>query len=893
MDERFAAWSRTVLAGMTGGEVSAVDVPPYVVQYAGAHLERMNAAPDQLTALLRPEWREAWEAMEGGLAGFATDVARAWHAARRENERLIAAGASPRHLATEVLCFLLQTRIRSLAKALPPVVMGRLVEERLWNPRQAAAYARNVNDSVQRVAALAEAARRAEARERGVLLAEARANAGRLEEPRTQAEAQVHLLRAGEPLDPFLELQARDATSISDFFVAAGEALIESGRASEIARLGSPAYHIYAVELLHRMIDRNALDEAEAVFRQHRSTYLYRTGALVWRFAVRGRDVFEPAGNPSVPRIHELYERSLQALPLPLVAEDVTWVADLCWNKELFDDLDKFATAICAAVEGDLRNALDAAVTDSVTRARLKLADPEDTRQFLWERFQATDRSEYNESRWLREVAVLGGKNVIERAVMLAAKTAYFTPRERHELVQVFLRLDPEALRSAVMQLPSTTSSLWRGEVLATVAALDPAFRETHLRQLMTLRREDTAWPQAYDQLAPVLDRTSLLTLTELFARIGDVTWSESVLFIFDPREEELPRLAGVWQQSTQAAGEGVLVAAAAPELAEAVLRQIVRNPPEGIYWPEMIDLMAQLLPAAPAAKLRDEIWRRMAEEPDRFIGAIAAMSSLPSGNFLVEWKARLSPRLPSSDAEGADQELGRILLLPASARGVALSAFEQRPDDELDHAELRHVAAELSQETIARLVAYATKDQHTLGRSAIMALAPRMTEADRRALSEHAMTLDLGTRSWIVPFLLPALPEPERSRVLAWIASPEVIAQVAGHLVEVGLRWPAIRPTIIETLRHLDLVATIKMISRTSREVSIVIICASRVFDLDAATARRLALVAIDPGRDKVEREESWATVAGLRPLLLRSNDEALFPEIHAAIERAVSIFP
>jgi hypothetical protein len=896
MDERFASWSREVRATLSAGDLSAVNVPPYVVQYSGTHLERMSAAPDELSALLMPEWRAAWEAMEGGLAGFATDVARAWRAARRENERLIAAGSSPRQLPVEVLCFLLQTRIRSLGKSLPPVVMGRLVEEKLWSPQQATAYARNMDDSLERVAALTEVARFAEARERSLLLAEARATAGHLEEPKQKAKAQVHLLRAGDPLEPFLELKAREAEAVDDVWVSAGEALVESGRPAEIAQLGVPKYHRNTIDVVHRMLDFGVLDEAELLLHQHQeSIRFYEYHELSWRFAVRGRAWCGLDARWPVLRIHELYERSLQALPLSLVPDDVAWIADLFRVTAPFDDLEDFAAAISSAVAGDVRSGLDAEVTDEVIRARLRLADPGEVCNRLQARFEAGNRSADDEYQWLIEAAAIAGKSVIERAVMFAAEHSKFKRREWRYLVRTFLRLDPEALRSAVMRVP-TTSPTWGLEFVAMVVALDQAYREVGLQQLMTMYRYYPAWPEGCDKLTRVLDRASLLTLMELFTRIGDRSWSETIRFIFDPREADLPRLAAEWQQSTADASEAFLVAEVVPEQAEAVLRKVVHHPPVGTGWPRMVDFMANLLPAVPAAELREEMWRRMGEEPDRFIDAIAEMSTLPADDVLAGWNAHLAPRVPPFDPGDTDanEEIGRLLLLPASARGAALAALEQRSANRLAWAELGHVAAELSEETIARLVAYATEDKHTLGRSAVISLAPRLTDADARAIFEHATQLEEGERSWLVPFLLPALPEPERSRALVWIVSLEAIARTSGCLIDMAVLCPAIRPVILEAFGDLDPVAVVKTIGRSPHvSVAYVIIAAGRTLDLDPSTARRLALIAIDPSRDKFWPEESWNATAALRLLLRRSSDEALFPGISAAVERAVAIFP
>src|ERR1044071_7753255 len=270
VDEQFAAWSRAVREQLRDGRLSPVDVPPYVVQYSGAHLERMKADVDELCALLTPEWRTAWETTEGGLAGFATDVTRVWRPPGAETERLVAAGASPRRLPAEVLCFLLQARIRLLAQRLPPSIVGRLLELKLWRPRQAAAYARSLNPTSRRVAILLEAARFSESTVRAALIDEARATIPKIEEEGDQVFASIDLLRAGEPLEPFIEAWTHHRAILAPLWPMSAMALADSGRTSEIVRLSSIEHSDVRMEdLVDRLFDRGQIDEAEEGVRAH------------------------------------------------------------------------------------------------------------------------------------------------------------------------------------------------------------------------------------------------------------------------------------------------------------------------------------------------------------------------------------------------------------------------------------------------------------------------------------------------------------------------------------------------------------------------------------------------------------------------------------------------
>ena len=880
VDEQFAAWSRGVREQLRDGRLSPVDVPPYVVQYSGAHLERMKADVDELCTLLTPEWRTAWETTEGGLAGFATDVTRAWRAARAENERLVAAGASPRRLPAEVLCFLLQARIRLLAQRLPASIVGRLLELKLWRPRQAAAYARSLNPTSQRVAILLEAARFSESTVRAALIDEARAAIPKIEEEHDQVLASIHLLRAGEPLEPFIEAWAHHRALVPLWPMSA-MALADSGRTSEIVRLSSiePTY-VPLDDLLDRLFDRGQIDEAEEVVRAHQGDEfhdkVYFRDAFFWRFAIRGKNIKDDALLPVVERMHDLDDRLNQNLPLSLQIADAEWLAQLLKTARPSEEIDRLIDGLLETMDPDLRKAVRAAAPDPylefdpIVECRLGLTDARRTIERVMRVGNDEDRLAdvrfYDD---LKKTACIANADLVHRGITFAAEIGYFKSDECRDLIQRYFQQDQAAAREAIASLSGKPYPESTFRILAVAAAADPELRDRYVRQGVELLRAHARWPDEADLLVPFMDAASLVSVAEIFTRFHDLAWPKTTRFIFDPRAEALPELGHADITAAAAA------AAVVPRFSADVLHAFLRQPPEVNHWISLFDLVTELLDGPAAIRIRQELWRQIEADVEKFVGELPRLFCAP--------KFSLAVRLPKK--LWIFEEPGRILLLPDAERRRAVAELESRTGTHaLQFQSLTHLADFLSDTTIATLVEIA--NPYTL-----RGIVKRLSEAQTRALYERADQLPDNERAALLRALLVALGQPEHARALAWLLTPEGLIDVRG-LAETVLRHPSLRPEIINELKKKDLVGTAKRI-KSSADCAVGVIALSHNLEFDTATARKLALACVDAEHRVTNGEDMWVPIAALRPLLLRSGDEALFPAIQTAVEQVVAVFP
>jgi len=137
---RFLDWGRGILRDLEVGKLSPEAAPPYAIQYYGAHLERTGGRDTDLFSLVSDAWRRAWNSLEGCYSGFLVDVERAWRAGA-EIDRL---EAEKDHIAPqlgmEVRCALCKSSVVSLASQIPPLMLGALVEKKVWTPAQGLGY---------------------------------------------------------------------------------------------------------------------------------------------------------------------------------------------------------------------------------------------------------------------------------------------------------------------------------------------------------------------------------------------------------------------------------------------------------------------------------------------------------------------------------------------------------------------------------------------------------------------------------------------------------------------------------------------------------------------------------------------------------------------------------
>jgi hypothetical protein len=144
-EDRLIQWCEGLFQDAKSGLRRADQLPAYVVQHLGAHLERSNSGSSRLHELISKTWLAAWQPHDSSYAGFLNDVDRAQRAADRDNLRLISEGEKPRQVSTLFRAAACHASINSLASNLPSELLASLVKAGIWSPAHALAYARRMS----------------------------------------------------------------------------------------------------------------------------------------------------------------------------------------------------------------------------------------------------------------------------------------------------------------------------------------------------------------------------------------------------------------------------------------------------------------------------------------------------------------------------------------------------------------------------------------------------------------------------------------------------------------------------------------------------------------------------------------------------------------------------
>ena len=130
----------------------------YELRHLTEHLEDSGRAEDlhHLLALETSEQRNAWYVAKescADTAGYLVDVTRAWQLVEEayvptDSER---AGQS---IGLQCRCALVVASLNTMARNIPPALLTSLVEDKIWPPSQALAYARQVQEPGQQAQAL-------------------------------------------------------------------------------------------------------------------------------------------------------------------------------------------------------------------------------------------------------------------------------------------------------------------------------------------------------------------------------------------------------------------------------------------------------------------------------------------------------------------------------------------------------------------------------------------------------------------------------------------------------------------------------------------------------------------------------------------------------------------
>jgi uncharacterized protein YeeX (DUF496 family) len=150
VERRFLAWGEKTLEALNAGRLLPEKASAYIVQYYGAHLERVQANARALLSLVSDGWRRAWEKLDRANAGFLGDVERAWRAAEREDTAATSAGQQAPYLGEEIRCLLCRVSVNSMTSNISPRLMLEAVKTGVWTPAQGLACIRLIADLAPR-----------------------------------------------------------------------------------------------------------------------------------------------------------------------------------------------------------------------------------------------------------------------------------------------------------------------------------------------------------------------------------------------------------------------------------------------------------------------------------------------------------------------------------------------------------------------------------------------------------------------------------------------------------------------------------------------------------------------------------------------------------------------
>ena len=131
---------KEVVRKLHDDKIDHKEVPAYLVQYFGAHLDRDEIDLSDNMLLVHRKWCDAWEAFDGTNADFLKDVARAKQKARELNRRYISDGNPSPHLGKEIKCQLVEASIRGLTANIPEELPVQLLTAGIWTANQLLTY---------------------------------------------------------------------------------------------------------------------------------------------------------------------------------------------------------------------------------------------------------------------------------------------------------------------------------------------------------------------------------------------------------------------------------------------------------------------------------------------------------------------------------------------------------------------------------------------------------------------------------------------------------------------------------------------------------------------------------------------------------------------------------
>jgi hypothetical protein len=832
------------------------------VLYTGAHLERLGSDADGMCALLSPHWRRAWESSDAGLAGFANDVDRAFRVVRQERRTDLA-----------MFCFLLKASIRSISHRLPATLVRRLLEESIWRPKQAIAYARTIVTSPEHVELLAAVSQLVEQDERVVLLDEARAAAGALE-GRDRARAFLSLVRAGDPLAPFLQ---HGGYGWEDLWLAAAKELVTTGRLEEAESLCG--FEPIAVSnMFTRWLIGSRQFEAlrRLLTRRHTIAIDAETD---WQLFFLGE---QPDVWPGLPhqRIQAAHADLLAGRPVRLTTLDLQWLHRLfdCWD--FSGIIAESAYGFAQALSPPMQHVFSRMLQSSFRLARRAvLVEPEAVRdRQLRELLVRLDGVQLRTV--IEEVMPALRGELLELAVERLAAQGTLKSEDCRNIVGQLVARDAPALRRAVMRLEESDQKLM---LLCAAADADEEGRPDFVRRIhaaLTRLTPTQIFESYLDMVARHLDGTVLRAIVGALSRLSDEPDIELARFLVTPERFTEP--------PCHAAAEdlGLLAACMSSETMPRILRWLIEAAP--LQQPAVLDLLiATRVPADAAGPLRQSLWARMQSVLPAVIDAIPLMQHPPSPKWRAAIPRDVRKTFRSLLRRADDSRLVALSLLEPDSP-ILRNTIKHFGTDWIAHYPLRHVVDVLSSEE-RMLILSGNPTAH-----AILALGSQAGRADMHQLS--ARLFHRATPEQLCA-MLPFVDRPRQEAVVRELLSganlhataPLIRDVLLGIWVEaLPLHLAAMQEALVAALTPSEIVRITRALA-TRPEIATLVVGIHRCAPLAPAVLSQVLDVLLDTARP-VTRRAALRDVAAVISILRSSEppDREL-----RAIDRAVNIFP
>jgi Domain of unknown function (DUF4062) len=866
LDERFVEWSAAVRDQVETGTVSPVDLPRYLIQHSSAHLERLGRDADALCALLTPRWRQAWESLDGGLAGFESDVDRAFRAARQEQRADLA-----------MLCVLLKASMRSISHRIPAALVEKMLQESVWHPKQAIAYARSMGVLPEHAESLAVASQFVPAEERTSLLDEARAAAGELKS-RDRQRALLALVRAGDPVQTLL---GADSIRLDDdIWFAAVKHLVTSGRLDEAGLMCAIEPLSYSYALNRWLIGTGRLDTMHRLRRLRHAVAV--DAETEWELILFGDEgVGEPWGGIPHERIKTLQQDLAAGRPVHLTTGDLYWIQRLfgCWD--FSGVISAFAWSLAQAMEPVMRDVVKRILRASHPRParRAVLLEPDRVRHRLLRQL-LTESHGIELPTIVEELMPLLHGKLLELAVASLAGRAHLKQEDYRNLAIHFVANDVHAFRQAVIALDDDSDQ--KLLFLCAAADADEEGRGDLVRRIhasLTRRAPAEVIATHLDVVAPHLDGPVLRAVAGALSRLSDEQEIECTRFLIDPRAfERPPALAG--DDLT------LLTACLSPDDLSAVIQRLIAT--EALKQPAVLDLLiATRVPRESADDLEMALWTRILKGLPAGLDSLPWMRRPPDPAWLNEVPDTVLRLLvPYASASGA-RLIGWFLLGRLDREGVLKRHyhFGRDLDERISRGPLRHIVHLLEEEDREHILAW-----HATAH-AILALAP--LEPDHVS-NLYGKLLRHGSAEQLCA-LLPLLTKHQRTEAVRELISnrrlPESVSVIRDVLLGV---WADATGPQIQSMQHAfataltseDVLRIVRMLWNRP-ELATLIAGIHRHAPLPPSVLKDVLELLFDPARQV------------LRPVALQDIAVATMLQggirgpVDAAIDRAVAVFP